>query len=119
MSLVQRTLKIIELDLNQACQEVEFPADARIYGPVPLSPQRLLVGSPVAGGTVRRKVWLLSNVDAMQSHPQNAICVEAQQNEMVGTGAAYSDRDPLHPRYFVIFVETQINAATRANTTRR
>lgn len=117
MSLVQRTLKIIDLDLNQACQEVEFPADARIYGPVPLSPQRLLVGSPVAGGAVLRKVWLLSNVDAMQSHPQNVVCVEAQQNEMVGTGVVYSD--PNRPRYFVIFVETQVNAATRANTMRR
>ena len=117
MSSTPRSLKVITIDLNQSCQEIEFPADSIIYGSDPLSPSRLIIGAPISGGTVRRKVWLLSNVDDLPSHPMNTISTEAQQNEMVDVSAHYTDSSKT--RYFVLFIETQINAATRASTTKR
>ena len=116
---IERQLKVISLDANQSCQEIEFPADSIIYGLDPLNPRRLIIGAPKSGGTVRRKVWLLSNVDDMPSHPLNELSIEAQQNEMVGMSVSYNSHPMNPPRYFVAYVETQINAATRASTTRR
>lgn len=121
MNKLERHLKIITLDLNQSCQEIEFPADAIIYGLDQLYPARLIIGAPSSGGTVKRKVWLLSNADRHPSNPINTISVEAQQNEFIGMAALYDTPTAEHPhtRYFVVYVETQINAATRASTTRR
>lgn len=121
MNKLDRHLKILSLDLNQACQEIEFPADAIIYGLDQLYPARLIIGAPASGGTVRRKVWILSNADRVPASPLNTIGVEAQQNEMIGFSAIYDTPTADHPntRYFVVYVETQINAATRASTTRR